>query len=172
MTFFARLSRTNNDKHQILNFLSFFFLHQIFHSSHSHPSVGIRRSHHIVLLHLRSEDRNDLLRLAELSVSLPSLVHATRLLLLAHRSLYRSFSLPFTPRLDSNHRQIALLRLRLRVQHNASSTIRHRSDMLTAETRLEIPRSRTHFKDTAQQLAIENNKQIVRFVEIGRHPPR
>ena len=78
-------------------FLSFFFLHQIFHSSHSHPSVGIRRSHHIVLLHLRSEDRNDLLRLAELSASLPSLVHATRLLLLAHRSLYRSFSLPFTP---------------------------------------------------------------------------
>ena len=149
-----------------------FLFYQIFHPSHSHPSVGIRRSHHIVLLHLRSEDRNDLLRLAELSASLPSLVHATRLLLLAHHSLYRSFSLPLTPRLDPNHRQIALLRLRLRVQHNAASTIRHRSDTLTAETRLEIPRSRTHFKDTAQQLAIENNKQIVRFVEIGRHPPR
>ena len=152
--------------------LSFFLLCQIFHASHSHPSVGIRRSHHIVLLHLRSEDRDDLLRLAELSVSLPSLVHATRLPLLAHRSTHRSFSLPFTPRLYSNQRQIALLRLRLCVQHNASPTIRHRSNMLTAETRLEIPRSRTHFEDTAQQLAIENDRQIIRFVEIGTHPPR
>ena len=109
-----------------------FLFYQIFHPSHSHPSVGIRRSHHIVLLHLRSEDRNDLLRLAELSASLPSLVHATRLLLLAHHSLYRSFSLPLTPRLDPNHRQIALLRLRLRVQ----LALKYRVPELTLKTRL------------------------------------
>ena len=102
MTFFAGLSRTNNDKHELLNFAPSFISRPFFHSSHSHPSVGIWRSHHIVLLHLRPKDRNNLLRLAELSVSfsasfsvsVSSVAHSTRLLLLAHRSLHCSFSLP------------------------------------------------------------------------------